>query len=287
MPSRDIDKLHPVVARKCRALLTKIVERGLNAKVTNTLRVQEEQTALYAQGRQPLQEVNQLRAMAHMPPIKAERNRIVTKVRTSVHQFGLGFDIVLTDGLGDIHWDTKVDINEGGGADYLEIGPIGEDLGLLWGGRFKNRDYVHFEWTGGLTLAELRAGKRPPEDGKKTDEPQKQEDAMNPAIAILLTEVVRGAVGKDTKENYEKKTGKKRPKLLSRRAIGLAITAVSGLLATCLGIDLPQAELNNLADYVPAAVDLFEQNWAFFGTVWGTVITLVGYFKRDKKGKKR
>ena len=36
---------------------------------------------------------------------------------------------------------------------------IGESLGLVWGGRFKNKDLSHFEWTGGLSMSELKAQK--------------------------------------------------------------------------------------------------------------------------------
>jgi len=41
----------------------------------------EEQTALYAQGREDIAAVNALRRLAGMPPIEAEANRIVTYAR--------------------------------------------------------------------------------------------------------------------------------------------------------------------------------------------------------------
>jgi hypothetical protein len=46
---------------------------------------------------------------------------------------------------------VKCDVNKDGELDYYEAGIIGESLGLIWGGRFKDKygkpipDYVHFE----------------------------------------------------------------------------------------------------------------------------------------------
>ena len=171
MPSRELQDLHSVVRDKYLLLKKLAAERGIPFQVTQTGRTQEEHTAFHAQGRLALEEVNQLRAMAHLPAITAEQNRKITWVRTSVHQFGLAFDVVLKTEKGGVHWDTKADINQDGNTDYNELGELGEALGLIWGGRFKGRDLVHFEWTGGLTLSELRTGKRPPDEDKKKDNP--------------------------------------------------------------------------------------------------------------------
>ena len=45
----------------------------------------------------------------------------------------------------EIVWDPKADINRNRVPDYEELGRLGESLGLTWGGRFKFRDYGHFE----------------------------------------------------------------------------------------------------------------------------------------------
>ena len=58
-------------------------------------------------------------------------------------------------------WDQSLDLNDDGQTDYLEVGSVGEEIGLIWGGRFRHRDLCHFEWTGGLTMGELKSGKRP------------------------------------------------------------------------------------------------------------------------------
>jgi len=163
MPSRRLQDLHPIVAGLCRTFLALCKERGIDVRITSTLRTEAEQLALFAQGRKSLREVNALRAEAGLPPFTEKENKLrVTNSLTSLHQFGCAFDCVIMGGASPAPaWDIEADINENQIPDYEEIGRIGESVGLAWGGRFKFRDYCHFEYTGGLTLAELRAGKRP------------------------------------------------------------------------------------------------------------------------------
>lgn len=150
--SRNTGLLVPVVRDKCEELIRIAGARGMKLIVTSTLRTQAGQRALYAQGRRTIEEVNALRIIAAMPPIKEGANRRVTGARTSMHQFGCAFDIALVkDGRAD--WDDT--------ASYEEIGRIGESLGLKWGGRSGSRDMCHFEFTGGLSIKELMAGMRP------------------------------------------------------------------------------------------------------------------------------
>ncbi|MEJ2183394.1 MAG: M15 family metallopeptidase [Nitrospirota bacterium] len=156
--SRNPVALQPVVRRRLAELLEAARERGLEVLVTSTARTGAEQAALYAQGRKPLDAVNALRAEAGMPSIAPGENRIVTRARTSVHEFGCAFDLALVKD-GRAVWDPEADTNQNALADYRELGRLGEALGLTWGGRFGLRDYGHFQYTGGLTLAELEAGK--------------------------------------------------------------------------------------------------------------------------------
>ncbi|MEJ2255344.1 MAG: M15 family metallopeptidase, partial [Nitrospirota bacterium] len=148
--------------RRLNHLLEAARERGLEVLVTSTARTGAEQAALYAQGRKPLDAVNALRAEAGMPSIAPGENRIVTRARTSVHEFGCAFDLALVKD-GRAVWDPEADTNQNALADYRELGRLGEALGLKWGGRFGLRDYGHFQYTGGLTLAELLAGGAPGE----------------------------------------------------------------------------------------------------------------------------
>jgi peptidoglycan L-alanyl-D-glutamate endopeptidase CwlK len=155
--SRRIEDLNPAVAEKCRRFIALCKERGIDVIVTSTLRAEAEQLALFAQGRKALRAVNGLRAAAGLSPITVAQNKIVTKSLTSPHQSGCAFDVVIlssppnlggvAEGRGGVPtWDVKVDVNENHIPDYEEIGRIGESIGLRWGGRFKFRDYVHFEY---------------------------------------------------------------------------------------------------------------------------------------------
>lgn len=72
----------------------------------------------------------------------------------SKHQYGLAVDVVpIVDSIA--MWDDK--------NLWKRIGIIGEHLGLRWGGRWRTPyDPGHFEWTGGISTAELSIGKLPP-----------------------------------------------------------------------------------------------------------------------------
>ncbi|MBI4822648.1 MAG: M15 family metallopeptidase [Nitrospirae bacterium] len=163
MPSRKIEDLNLVVREKCRQFISLCKEKGIDVIITSTLRTEAEQLALFSQGRKTLKAVNELRKSAGLPPITEKENkRKVTGLLTSTHQFGCAFDCAI-GGQKGITYDIKADINKNHIPDYEEIGRIGESIGLRWGGRFKFKDYVHFEYTGGITLSELKAGKRPEE----------------------------------------------------------------------------------------------------------------------------
>jgi peptidoglycan L-alanyl-D-glutamate endopeptidase CwlK len=147
--NRNVNALIPMVAKKCREFLAACQEQGLELCVINTLRTEDEQRALYAQGREGVDVVNALREAAALAPITDLDNRVVTSAPVSAHQSGGAFDIVLTRG-GVPHWDTTIDINDNSIADYIEAGSVGEALGLTWGGRFQIRDYCHYQYTPAL-----------------------------------------------------------------------------------------------------------------------------------------
>ncbi len=155
MASRKIEDLHESVRSKAEAFLRECGERGIAILITCTLRSMEEQAALYAQGREEVTKVNELRRLAGMPPLGPE-NRIVTNARPgySLHNFGLAFDVVPLDG-GKPIWNSSHPV-------WQRIGNNGKGVGLEWAGEWKRfREYPHFQYTCGLTLAEIREGKRP------------------------------------------------------------------------------------------------------------------------------
>jgi peptidoglycan LD-endopeptidase CwlK len=128
MSSRKIEDLDPRLRPLAQAFAAKMAENGVPFIFTCTRRSQEEQDALYEQGR-------------------TKPGKIVTWTKKSKHIAGLAFDIaVCKDGLKP-HWDLKADVDKDGIPDYEEAVRIGESLGLVCGGRWKKkkRDYPHFE----------------------------------------------------------------------------------------------------------------------------------------------
>jgi peptidoglycan L-alanyl-D-glutamate endopeptidase CwlK len=134
--SRKIEDLHPKVQELCKKHIEACKARGVTIQVTNTLRDAEYQAYLYAQGR-------------------TRTGDIVTNMKDiGPHGFGLAYDIVPIVN-GKAQWNNTVL--------WKTAGEEGKKLGLAWGGDWKSIvDMPHFEYTGGLKAADLRANKRPP-----------------------------------------------------------------------------------------------------------------------------
>jgi peptidoglycan L-alanyl-D-glutamate endopeptidase CwlK len=132
--SRSIDDLHPAVADKARAFVTACADASIDVLITSTYRDHDSQAALYAQGRT---------APGH----------IVTNAQPgqSWHNWRLAFDFVPIVN-GKAQWDdTEL---------FRRCGEIAESVGLEWAGRWRSfRELAHCQYTGGLTLADLQAGK--------------------------------------------------------------------------------------------------------------------------------
>lgn len=139
--SRSLDDLLPPVRSRARAFIDACTREGIVLLVTSTYRDFESQAALYAQGR-------------------TAPGRRVTNARPgqSFHNWRVAFDVVPLRN-GNPVWDTT-------GADgrlWERIGEIGESCGLEWAGRWKTfREFAHFQYTGGLTLADFQRGKTLP-----------------------------------------------------------------------------------------------------------------------------
>jgi peptidoglycan L-alanyl-D-glutamate endopeptidase CwlK len=133
--SRLISDLHPVVAAKATAFLAACKAQGIDVLITSTYRDASKQDALYAQGR-------------------TTPGDIVTKLRggQSMHNFKCAFDFVPKKGS-TLQWGDL--------ALWKRCGAIAESVGLEWGGNWTSFvDRPHCQYTGGLTLADLRAGKK-------------------------------------------------------------------------------------------------------------------------------
>lgn len=151
--SRDLSKLHPYVKCLAEKLIAEAKRQGVDIVVTSTLRTMDEQSALYAQGRTK-------------PGSKVTN----CKAGQSSHNYALAFDIAVKNKDGKtINWSGTADTDKDGKKDWYEVGAIGKSLGLTWGGDFKTiLDMPHFEWTGGLNLKDLQAGKKPQNPLEKT-----------------------------------------------------------------------------------------------------------------------
>ncbi|CAH1194590.1 hypothetical protein PAECIP111892_01752 [Paenibacillus auburnensis] len=138
--------LIPCVKAAAEALIDRSYAAGIPIVITQGLRTIAEQNALYAQGR-------------------TAPGNVVTHARGgySNHNFGVAIDFALLTNDGrSVSWDTKIDADRDGMADWNEVIAIAKALGFTWGGDFKSiYDAPHFEMTFGLSTAEYRAGKCP------------------------------------------------------------------------------------------------------------------------------
>lgn len=138
--SRSTSELLPPVRARVQALIDACAAQGIELLVTSTYRDDECQASLYAQGR----------TLPGDRVTNAEPGK-------SMHNWCVAFDVVPLR-AGKPVWGTK-------GADaqlWKRVGQIGESVGLEWAGRWtKFREYPHFQYTGGLTLARLAAGETP------------------------------------------------------------------------------------------------------------------------------
>lgn len=123
--SRDPKALEPKMRGKLAEFTLHMIAAKIDFILTCTRRSQEEQDALYAQGR-------------------TKPGKIVTWTRHSKHIEGKAFDIAILIN-GKICWNPQLDADKDGVAEYTEAGQLGELVGLKWGGRFKSPDAPHFE----------------------------------------------------------------------------------------------------------------------------------------------
>lgn len=138
--SRKVEDLLPVVGHKAILHVDACKQVGIELLITCTYRCPADQNALYAQGR-------------------TTPGRIVTNAREgdSTHQYRVSYDVVPLRNGKPVWGTTGAD-----GVLWQKIGELGKSVGLEWAGDWKKfKEFPHFQYTGGLTLVELRAGKVP------------------------------------------------------------------------------------------------------------------------------
>ncbi len=132
--SRKIADLHPKVATLCQEFIDTCALESVDVLITSTYRDHESQEALYAQGR-------------------TKPGARVTNARggQSWHNWRCAFDFVPIVN-GKAQWQDT--------ATFVRCGEVAELVGLEWAGRWKTfKELAHCQYTGGLTLADLKAGK--------------------------------------------------------------------------------------------------------------------------------
>lgn len=138
--SRNTADLYKPVRTRVEAFVRECAREGIDLLITCTYRDNEAQDALYAQGR-------------------TTPGNIVTSARggQSMHNYHCAVDVVPMRN-GKCVWSTKGN----DGALWRKVGMIGESCGLEWAGRWtgKLKEMAHFQFTAGLTLAQLQAGDR-------------------------------------------------------------------------------------------------------------------------------
>lgn len=142
-----IELLHPKIRNKVKAAYLECCEALTGKAILRfayTLRTFKEQDELYAIGR-------------------SKPGKIVTNAKggQSYHNYGLAWDIVLLldkDGDGKFEfpsWETNVDFDSDGKADWQEVVQIFKRIGAEWGGDWKFTDKPHFQITMGYSIADL------------------------------------------------------------------------------------------------------------------------------------
>ena len=132
--SRDLNDLLPAVRVRVEKMIAECKAVGIDLLVTSTYRDNASQDALYAQGR-------------------TTPGKVVTNARAgqSFHNYRCAVDVVPLRN-GKPVWDTKDQA-------WQTIGRIGKAAGLEWAGDWKRfKEFPHFQYTTGLTLAQLQAG---------------------------------------------------------------------------------------------------------------------------------
>ena len=159
--SRKLSDLHPILQEKAELFMQRCKEAGIKVVIYNTLRTFAEQDKLYSQGR-------------------TQPGRRVTNAPAgySYHNYGLAFDFAFRTGTKGVTWNGPWD----------QAGKIAKSVGLEWGGYWRKfPDRPHCQYTSGLSINQLRAGKRLPEpvSGKNTVVLNLYKEKSGPKIYLL------------------------------------------------------------------------------------------------------
>ena len=133
--SRSLDDLISPAKERVERFLSLCKDNDIDLLVTSTYRDNESQQALYEQGR-------------------TTAGKVVTNAKAgdSWHNWRCAVDVVPVVN-GKPNWDGLHPV-------WDQIGKLGEQAGLEWAGRWRTfKELAHFQYTGGLTLTDLKSGK--------------------------------------------------------------------------------------------------------------------------------
>jgi peptidoglycan L-alanyl-D-glutamate endopeptidase CwlK len=142
--SRNVNELNPKVKELQIKFFEQCALEGIDLITTSTYRDLESQEALYQVGRSTI---------GANPTAKKPMGDKLTNAEagSSFHNYRVAFDVVPIVNGKAIWNDAKL---------WAKIGRIGKKVGLEWAGDWKSfKETAHFQYTGGLTLADFKAGK--------------------------------------------------------------------------------------------------------------------------------
>ncbi|MEK3993246.1 M15 family metallopeptidase [Psychrobacillus sp. FSL K6-2365] len=145
---KRLGDVHPSLKEYTVELLTRCYNEGILVQISSGFRSNEEQAYIYGQGRPSYTWNNKKYGSS---------GSIVSKAKpgTSVHNYGLAIDYFLVSDDGNQSLWTVND-------KWKRVGAIAKSMGFEWGGDWTSfRDYPHLQFTKGLSIAQLKAGKRP------------------------------------------------------------------------------------------------------------------------------
>ncbi|WP_117168886.1 M15 family metallopeptidase [Paraliobacillus sediminis] len=151
---KNIGDSHAVVTAAALELIKLAYREGIYVQISEGYRSNDSQTDLYNQGR-------------------TTSGNIITNAKAgqSKHNYGLAVDYFLVSDDGeDAIWDVN--------SKWKRAAAIAKSLGFAWGGDWTSfRDYPHLEMTGGLSLSQLQAGKKPNLKSKSSNTPDSNKKA--------------------------------------------------------------------------------------------------------------
>lgn len=130
---REIEELHPKLREMAKVLVLRCEQEGIPVGISETYRTRNRQDALFEKGR-------------------TAPGKIVTYARgysmSSYHQWRMAFDVFINQKGNE--YDEKL---------LNRVGIIGQEIGLEWGGAWQSFvDKAHFQYTGGLSIEDLKRG---------------------------------------------------------------------------------------------------------------------------------